>query len=811
MSKYLLLRGYNSYQNRIVKKEATLGAYETAVGNGNYALREQVNFYEGNGIFAQIIYNYRATDALQGEINYVVVADDLGNIEKRYFAMENVHQRNGQIICNLRRDVVADYYSNILDAPAFIEKATLQASDPMVFNSEGMKFNQIKTDNEILLKDETQTPWIIGYIAPKAESETNKEISGQYTHDIDYTTSNINNWNSSLIGNDFLALSGYDFIFAAEGDTLYNYVYQYTMSVTSGGSLTTTSMGRIPNTYKYREDGTQAQVRTKLSNAWRSSYATDVGNAIAANENYDGFKTYSEINNLIAQYNNKIVKDTSSNKLYRVRYNYLPSGEGTSTWTVGPNNFNWPAVYSDMQAMAGAAFRSGHGSTDGFKITGQVRAIRFYIEEVQTSDIPIKMTIHTTRKQLVDAPYCMFAIPLYQTIVRKADSNTFYTDQDAALAMARTLSAQLGDACYDVQLLPYCPRIGIWDYNEIDLTNSTLIEGRDYEYFGDKEDGQWTTIFGVLIWCGESEFNVHLPVNLSTPATAIGKKIQSETEMYRLCSPNYAAAYEFNVAKNGGVSYIDIDCAYKPYNPYIHANPVFGGIYGVDTNDTRGLVCQGDFSLPQSTEQWKQYEINNKNYQASFDRQIDNMDVMHRYEKGQAITSAVTGAVQGALVGAAVGGVGGAVVGGLASAAGGAQDIWYEEQKYKENKAYAKDQFNYQLDNIKARPNTLGKVSAYNPNNKVFLFLEKYHATDEEVAALKNQVFYGGMTVGRIGTIREFIQNELGYAPTTTIIPSGYNFVKGKIIAMDISEDAHLMAEILNEINEGVYVGSVEV
>ena len=94
MSKYLLLRGYNSYQNRIVKKEATLGAYETAVGNGNWALREQVNFYEGNGIFAQIIYNYRATDALQGEINYVVVADDLGNIEKRYFAMENIHQRN---------------------------------------------------------------------------------------------------------------------------------------------------------------------------------------------------------------------------------------------------------------------------------------------------------------------------------------------------------------------------------------------------------------------------------------------------------------------------------------------------------------------------------------------------------------------------------------------------------------------------------------------------------------------------------------------------------------------------------------------
>ena len=89
---------------------------------------------------------------------------------------------------------------------------------------------------------------------------------------------------------------------------------------------------------------------------------------------------------------------------------------------------------------------------------------------------------------------------------------------------------------------------------------------------------------------------------------------------------------------------------------------------------------------------------------------------------------------------------------------------------------------------------------------------ENVYKTDtEEVEALKNQVFYGGMTVGRIGTIREFIQNVLGYAPTTTIIPSGYNFVKGKIIAMNISEDAHLMSEILNEINEGVYIGSAEV
>ena len=108
---------------------------------------------------------------------------------------------------------------------------------------------------------------------------------------------------------------------------------------------------------------------------------------------------------------------------------------------------------------------------------------------------------------------------------------------------------------------------------------------------------------GVILWCSESDFNTGVTVSLDSGTTGIERKVKSETEMYRLCSPNYAASFEFNAAKNYGVTYIDIDCSYKPYNPYIHANPVFGGIYGADTNDARGLICQGDFSLPQSSEQ----------------------------------------------------------------------------------------------------------------------------------------------------------------------------------------------------------------
>ena len=77
-----------------------------------------------------------------------------------------------------------------------------------------------------------------------------------------------------------------------------------------------------------------------------------------------------------------------------------------------------------------------------------------------------------------------------------------------------------------------------------------------------------------------------------------------------------------NAAKNGGVSFFNIDCTYKPYNPYIHVNPNFGRLYGGDFDDSRGLIVGGDFSLPQTTSAWESYQLSNKNFQASFDRQI---------------------------------------------------------------------------------------------------------------------------------------------------------------------------------------------
>ena len=275
----------------------------------------------------------------------------------------------------------------------------------------------------------------------------------------------------------------------------------------------------------------------------------------------------------------------------------------------------------------------------------------------------------------------------------------------------------------------------------------------------------------------------------------------------RLCSPNYNGVFEFSPHKNGGIAYFNVDYQYKPYSPYIHINPNFGGLYGQDFNDGRGLILGGDFSLTTLTDAWKQYQIENKNYEAIFQSQIEMMEYQNKLGRAQdivsAITGTVTGATSGAFTGAMVGGGKGAAIGGLIggtlSAGAGVADVILNEKLRKKTLDYTETQHELALGNIKALPNTLTKITAINNNNKLWPFLELYEATPEEMAAFRLKLIYDGMTINRIGTIKETLSNkpnsiELGFFKAQIIRPS------------DVLEDYHLASELAGEINKGVYM-----
>ena len=179
---------------------------------------------------------------------------------------------------------------------------------------------------------------------------------------------------------------------------------------------------------------------------------------------------------------------------------------------------------------------------------------------------------------------------------------------------------------------------------------------------------------------------------------------------------------------------------------------------------------------------------------ASFNRQIQNIEVQNNVARVNDILGASVGTLAGGAGGAKIGGGAvGLAVGGVVAAGAGIADVAINEQLRAENMDYTKDMFGYQLGNIKAVPDSLSKTTAYTKNNKYFPFLEYYTCTEEEKNALKNKLKYNGMTVMAIGTISEYLKPEESY-------------IKGRLIRLVGDYDNHYVNELSQELYKGVYI-----
>ena len=410
----------------------------------------------------------------------------------------------------------------------------------------------------------------------------------------------------------------------------------------------------------------------------------------------------------------------------------------------------------------------------------------------------------------------MFCIPVGEVSVYSSGTLIVTQANTVAEAIARGIAIKGASKIYDIQILPYCPVPEMLNSDgDIDVTGFTA--NKDYNYITKTNGGDTVGIVLYAKHC-RGTFDISLS-SINGPATSkwineqvediVGKKVISETTFVRFVSPNFASSFEINVQKNKGIKNINVDYFYKPYSPYIHVAPYFSGLYGEDFNDPKGLICSGEFSIATAQSQWENYEIQNKNYELIFNRQIQNLDVnnsiaydVQKITSGigqgtSILTGAATGAVAGSMVnpgiGTAVGAAAGAIGSGILSGVGAKYDLEYLKKSQTEARSYAVDMYGYNLGNIKALPYTLTRVSAFTENNKIFPFLEFYECTDEEIEALRNKIKYNGMTIMRIGKIVNFIYYNNRY-------------VQGQLIRLEgIDEDSHVIAEIAREIKEGAY------
>lgn len=306
---------------------------------------------------------------------------------------------------------------------------------------------------------------------------------------------------------------------------------------------------------------------------------------------------------------------------------------------------------------------------------------------------------------------------------------------------------------------------------------------------------------------------ISLKTNWILPDGPVERKMQNETDFYRITSPNYNSFYEFKKAKlaNNTINGLRAICTYKPYTPFIKVNPNLSeSLYSIkDYNDNIGLMLAGDYSIPMVSDAMINYELQNRNYQAIFNRGITNLDVNNRIAREQLdfqgamsmITAPIGGGAAGAVAGAKAGPYGaiagavvGAVGGGVMSGVGYAKDKEWLAEQQAEARDFAVDNFKYQIGNIQALPQTMTKSTPLSYNNKIWPILEYFSCTDKEKEILANKLKWDGMTIMAIGTLRDYSE------------PGGR--LKGQMIRLnDLSDDSHIANAIYEEVNKGFYEG----
>ena len=795
----LWFMNYNNYANRIVKKESSLNVYGTA--GRNVFNKPKIDFNPNDGVTTTLI-----VDASAGyNPDYMLVVDTINNVEtitSRWFVIEWTRTRGGQYRASLKRDALIDNLDTIASSPILVQKGTVKNTDDIcIYQKENIEYNQIKKD-EILLKDRSLIGWIVGFFTDPHFAKGNQSLSTDYGVKYNQSYNGINN---------------YPYKQYTDSNPYYYYDRADTNIMVSKANI---DLGNF-STWDFDKNGdyTETTGLNRKNGMFVTSTAGDLGRfAGIVRDNQREmeqiiFTNYTSINkqDLLAVEDGQIIRDTSTSPISYYRVSVVKTAyQMDNTITSGSETEEEVCEY--LETLDSNFYYNATSYQSSVKC--RFYGYKTYVVLTQLDVDTLSCTFPTGPTKLNDAPYYMFAIPygsvyLYKTgMPGPGESTGFNTcSKEIALNIARNLVDELGGNVNDVQLLPFCPI-------------PSIIKGDDYAYYlsiYDLEQQDYVILEdganrdkAIIFFPDNSSFKGEIPLhilttkNINVPVDVEDFKVENETKKFRLTSPNFASTFEFkNTYNQTNIKTFNFRCTYKPYNSFVNVYPKeIGGLYGKDYRDNFGLIFQGDFSLPiLNNSEWKNYQINNKNYQNSFNRSIDTFDLEAKWAKRQDIVGAISGTITGTAQGALAGGAGpgaiaGAIIGGVASAGAGAMDIIANEQMRQNKRGEMIDQFNFSLENVQARPRTIANVGTFDINNKIFPILEIFDCTDGEKEILRMKLRYTGYTINKIAYLSDYM--------------GGY--FKGVVIFNEnIDEDSHVQEVINEELGKGVYTNGLSI
>ena len=794
---YCFLERFNNYFNR---KLIRYDAWE------DYQANSQACFIPIDDNGRMLPFDFNPNDNITTEIianevpfdpDYFLLLDDEENIVSRWFVLEQKRNRKGQWLYFLRRDVLADSYNELLNTPLYVERGIINnLNSPLLMNNEDLRVNQIKKE-EILLKDQSKSPWLVMYIK-KGVLGASHTASVNISQPEDYVYLKLTT-----------PIAQWQYWQYSQGSNFYKFTTQLAFRTEFVQLLILGSDMRYYTIFD--TDPWQSQVAiefwdptvtnlrtseddyTKFDNAYSASLSSMRTRA----------SSYFSLNltNPLDEYNGKIIKD-SDGKYWEVNVSY----SGTKNEQFAITQSSAPVL---KQLMRDAWRTATNQSTDDpndkcFVLKTNYQEVRLTITE--RPDLETVFDFHDYTGKGTQDSMLFDAICMPYGVVNMYGSGgliDYTTSPERSLLIMNAVAKALSDQyVLDLQLLPFCPVQNLLRSSDnkvhISYKNETCIVG--------VHSGQETD---YILVCDQANFTFDIQQKItiqdnSNVPSVYKRKYLNDCSLIRICSPNYAGVFEMNLAKNGGqITRFNFDVTLRPYNPYIHVNPDFNFLYGQDFNDQRGLICGGDFSLGIINDAWNVYEIQNKNYQAIFDRQIQNLDVNNAINMQEATWGAVagsvtgtgSGAIAGGMVGGGYGAIAGAVIGAGASITGGVLDVQNLQKRQQEARNYAIDNFSLSLGNIRALPYSITKTSALTFNNKLFVFVEIYECSEEEKQAYYLKIKYNGMSVRKIDAMMNYtgIDNS--------------NYFRAHLIRMtNISEDNHYVETINEELMKGVFI-----
>ena len=797
------------------------------------------NFNPNDGVNTKQIINW------DGDIPDYIVASETGDdINSRWFVIEAARKRGQQYELTLYRDTIVDYYESIKEADIFIEKAMIRDSDtsnPLLFNTENMSFNQIKY-NDVKLYDKTKCPWLIGFI-----SKDFKIDGGTVSIPSKNTSSAVPNAFNvpSFAASEFSKNDGKWQVppFQKIGNVGYEYVLTSPNTDNLGTSILNATKWRyILTTYSAVQNGAFVKY-TDSSPFNKGGYSAILQTDMQTSELYNpnpklgGKSRFDVYNDNSINWGNpygliSIQLQDYLNKKYKVGLDswfesyYYPNEilvhsedtgkiyKGTrstiSAREIIPTTFLETSDADALQLMntirnsfstsipdSTVEMKVNNINSTSFKITSNGEFYKYDFKEVSAYNYTVNIT---QRDSLTDQPFDMFCMPYSDEFeyVNPQGNVIGTSSKESNLNIARSISKQGGTAgIYDIQLVPYCPIIN--NVYEEDGKPHISLDGISYTEIKQNEGNNQHTI-GYLYWANKSKGSFNINYTIPDVLNASEKKVKSMTEFCRLTSPSQGSEFIFDPMKNHAANSFLIQSYSKPYQSSIRIVPTWNqsSLYATSNMQTSqdGLIIMEEMSLSQVTDKWAEYELNNKNYRSAFQRQIQSMELDKNWSLGTGIANTLVGSVTGAAGGFMISGGNpiGAVVGGVASLGGGITDLIQQQALKNDAIDLTKDNFNFMLGNIKALPLQLNKTSSFNPSNSLVPILEFWSATDKEKNIAENKIIFNGMTIGAIDNLYNY--KTIGNA-----------YFKGQLIRIqNINDDFHLVNTIAKELHQGIYL-----